>query len=193
MALSCIRTRQLIYWKMYLYLNISQSIQNILRNHNFGGYQICFTWSVIMTISLRLQSRSTKCRMLLYNLCLPPSHISWCFVPSAHRQLYFCFRFCNLAGWCTTSAVGLWSEFVVSKYSIYFKLRVQTTFPYMYFHQFSEYVSQFLLFNSEVYWLEYFNLSQEKFLSNWPNELWFLPLNRNLEPMFTSHVSSHLT
>ena len=88
------------------------------------GYQMCFPWSVIMTTSLRLQPISRKCRILLQKPSYLDPYISWYFVPSAHRQFYFCFRLCHGAGLCSARAVRLWSEFVVSKYCIYLKLRI---------------------------------------------------------------------
>jgi hypothetical protein len=83
------------------------------------------------------------------------------FGPSAHRQLYFCSRFCHCAVWCTDSAVCSCS-FRSTLYTGNYEFK-QISSPRISMLKFYEYVMQSLLFKYMDHRLEYLSLSLEKF------------------------------
>jgi hypothetical protein len=123
----------------------------------FGGRQMRFPWSIIMTTSLCIKTMSRKCRMFPHKLSL---HIPCCFGPTSHRQLYFCFRFCHHAVWCTASAVGLWT-FRSTVYTWNYELK-QISRPSISVLKFCDNVMRCLLFKYMNHRLEYLKLSHEK-------------------------------
>jgi hypothetical protein len=127
----------------------------------FGGRQIYFPWSNVMTCVYRRCLENVEC-FLTNSLSSPPTtHIPWCFGPPAHRQLYSRSTFCHRAVWCTASAVGLWS-FPSTLYTWNYEFK-QISSPRIRMLKFDEYVTRFLLFKYVDHRLECFSLSLQRF------------------------------